>query len=123
MWCDAEFTAADRRPVARYCRPAHRQAVHRARQRRVRAAAVDPALDAALDELARPVDGPGEPAALALWAAAVDAVAASGRPTPDIEPVTLRAELAVVHTTILANGNGIHPKSDTGQGPILFRRS
>lgn len=77
-WCDADFAAAQRGPLPRYCRPSHRQRAYEARMTASTSPGADlRALDALLDDLqgalARPADGE------ALVAAAEALLRATGR--------------------------------------------
>lgn len=64
-WCEAEFAAAQRGPLPRYCRPSHRQRAYEARVTASSSQGAHPiALDALLDDLERALARPGDGHAL-----------------------------------------------------------
>lgn len=84
-WCDAEFAAAQRGPLPRYCRSSHRQRAYEARVTASSSARAQPrALDAYLDELQLALAPPADPQALAAAAEAL--LLATGRVPPRTPP-------------------------------------
>jgi len=80
-WCGAPIVRTGARgPAPRYCKPAHRQAAHRARKAAEQHRGLPAEAERALDHLAVAIEAPGEYAPVSVWLAAKDVLEATGRP-------------------------------------------
>ena len=80
-WCDAPIErTGSRGPTPRYCKPAHRQAAHRARKEAEQHhGALSVEAERTLNQLAVAMQAPGEYAPVTVWLAAKDVLEATGR--------------------------------------------